>query len=519
VSETSRLRLVECVPNFSEGQRREVIESITDAIRKTPGVMLLDVESNPDHNRSVISFVGEPGPVKDAALAASQKAIELIDLRHHKGEHPRMGAVDVVPFVPLSGVTMDDCVSLARSFGQEFAEKFHVPVFLYEEAAATPERRNLADVREGEFEGLRDEIGKDPAKKPDFGPEKIHATAGATAVGAREILVAYNVNLGTSDLDVAKKIAHQLRAKDGGLAFVKALGFGLKERGIVQVSMNLTNYRKSQLFKAYELVKLFADRYGVPVVGSEIVGLAPMDSLVDSAEFYLRLENFSRDQVLERKLFAPQPSTLTDQSLALFSEEVASKKATPGGGSVSAYIGALAAGLVCMVARITMGKKEAPPSVEGLNEVVKEGNALRQKLLRLVVEDTEAFDLVMKAFKLSKDQPEARKKAIEEATVKASEIPLSTLDCSVRVLRLAHEVAEKGSTNALSDVVTAVSAARAAVEGAASNVMINLKTLEDRKYADNVARKVSNLKEESFILDERIKKTVESRNRLTGLAA
>ena len=513
------MRLVECVPNFSEGQRREVIESITDAIRKTPGVMLLDVESNPDHNRSVISFVGEPGPVKDAALAASQKAIELIDLRHHKGEHPRMGAVDVVPFVPLSGVTMDDCVSLARSFGQEFAEKFHVPVFLYEEAAATPERRNLADVREGEFEGLRDEIGKDPAKKPDFGPEKIHATAGATAVGAREILVAYNVNLGTSDLDVAKKIAHQLRAKDGGLAFVKALGFGLKERGIVQVSMNLTNYRKSQLFKAYELVKLFADRYGVPVVGSEIVGLAPMDSLVDSAEFYLRLENFSRDQVLERKLFAPQPSTLTDQSLALFSEEVASKKATPGGGSVSAYIGALAAGLVCMVARITMGKKEAPPSVEGLNEVVKEGNALRQKLLRLVVEDTEAFDLVMKAFKLSKDQPEARKKAIEEATVKASEIPLSTLDCSVRVLRLAHEVAEKGSTNALSDVVTAVSAARAAVEGAASNVMINLKTLEDRKYADNVARKVSNLKEESFILDERIKKTVESRNRLTGLAA
>ena len=512
------MRLVECVPNFSEGQRKEVIESIADTIRKTPGVTLLDVESNPDHNRSVISFVGEPGPVKDAALAASQKAIELIDLRHHRGEHPRMGAVDVVPFVPLSGVTMEDCVSLARTFGQEFAEKFHVPVFLYEEAATTLERRNLADVREGEFEGLRDKIGKDPAKKPDFGPEKIHATAGATAVGAREILVAYNVNLGTSDLDVAKKIAHQLRAKDGGLAFVKALGFGLKERGIVQVSMNLTNYRKSQLFKAYELVKLFADRYGVPVVGSEIVGLAPMDSLVDSAEFYLRLENFSRDQVLERKLFAPQPSTLTDQSLALFSEEVASKKATPGGGSVSAYIGALAAGLVCMVARITMGKKEAPPSVEGLNEVVKEGNALRQELLRLVVEDTEAFDLVMKAFKLSKDQPEARKKAIEEATVKASEIPLSTLDCSVRVLRLAHEVAEKGSTNALSDVVTAVSAARAAVEGAASNVLINLKTLEDRIYADKVSREVANLRKESFLLDERIKKTVESRNRLTGLA-
>src|SRR6266704_2557589 len=424
-SETFRLRLVECVPHFSEGKRREVIESIADAIRSTPGVMLLDVESNPDHNRSVISFVGEPGPVKDAALAASQKAIELIDLRHHKGEHPRMGTVDVVPFVPLSGVTMDDCVSLARSFGQEFAEKFHVPVFLYEEAAATPERRNLADVREGEFEGLRDKIGKDPAKKPDFGPEKIHPTAGATAVGAREILVAYNGNLGTSDLNIAKKIAHQLRAKDGGLAFVKALGFELKERGIVQVSMNLTNYRKSQLFKAYELVKLFADRYGVPVVGSEVVGLTPMDSLVDSAEFYLRLENFSRNQVLERKLFAPRPSTLTDQSLAMFSEEVASKKATPGGGSVSAYMGALAAGLLCMVARITLG--------------------------------------------------------------------------------------EKGSTNALSDVVTSVSAARAAVEGAASNVLINLASIDDQRYVEKISRQVADLRKEAAQLEERAGNLVESR--------
>src|SRR3989442_1389386 len=367
----SVLRLVECVPNFSEGRRKEIIESITDTIRKTPGVTLLDVESNPDHNRSGISFVGEPGPVKEAALAASQKAIELIDLRHHEGEHPRMGAVDVVPFVPLSGVTMENCVSLARSFGQEFAEKFHVPVFLYEEAATTLERRNLADVREGEFEGLRDKIGKDPAKKPDFGPEKIHPTAGATAVGAREILIAYNVNLGTNDLAIAKKIAHQLRAKDGGLSYVKALGFELKERGIVQVSMNMTDYHKSQLFKAEELVELFAERYGVPVVGSEIVGLVPMDALVDSAEFYLKLENFSSEQVLERRLFGPSPSSLRDMNLSTFSEEVASKKATPGGGSVSAYIGALAAGLVCMVARITLAKKEVAQENDRLQQLVR----------------------------------------------------------------------------------------------------------------------------------------------------
>jgi glutamate formiminotransferase/formiminotetrahydrofolate cyclodeaminase len=236
-----------------------------------------------------------------------------------------------------------------------------------------------------------------------------------------------------------------------------------------------------------------------------------MDSLVDSAEFYLRLENFSRDQVLERKLFTLQPSTLTDQSLALFSEEVASKKATPGGGSVAAYMGALAAGLLCMVARITLGKKEAPPDVERLNEVVKEGDALRQKLLRLVVEDKEAFDLVMKAFKLSKDQPEARKKAIEEATIKASEIPLSTLDCSVRVLRLAQEVAEKGSTNALSDVVTAVSAARAAVEGAASNVLINLASLDNQKYVEEISKQVSDLRKGAAQLEERAGKLVESR--------
>src|SRR6266705_994328 len=270
------LQLVECVPNFSEGRRKEVIDDIANAVRSVEGITLLDVESNQDHNRSVISFVGEPNSVKEAAMAASRKAVELINLNSHKGKHPRIGAVDVVPFIPLSGVTMEDCVRLAREFGRELGQTLKVPVFLYEEAATRPERRNLADVRAGEFEGLREQIGKDPARKPDFGPDEIHPSAGATAVGARELLIAYNVNLGTADVEVARKIAHELRFKDGGLSFVKALGFELKERGIVQVSMNLTSYRKSQVFKAYELVKLFADRYGVPVVGSEVVGLAPM---------------------------------------------------------------------------------------------------------------------------------------------------------------------------------------------------------------------------------------------------
>ena len=505
------LKLVECVPNFSEGRRQDVIRAIADAIRSTPGVTLLDVESNTDHNRSVISFVGEPGPVRDAALAAAAKAIDLIDLNKHKGEHPRMGAVDVVPFVPLSGSTMDEVVSLAREFGREFGARFHIPVFLYEEAATVPERRNLADVRAGEFEGLREKIGKDPAKKPDFGPEVIHPTAGATAVGAREILIAYNVDLGTADVGIAKKIAHELRAKDGGLEYVKALGFELKQRRMVQVSMNLTDYHKSELFKAYELVKLFADRYAVPVVGSEIVGLTPMDALIDSAEFYLRLENFNRDQILENRLFAPRPSTLIDMSLASFSEEVGSKKATPGGGSVSAYMGALAAGLLSMVSRITLGKKDVPKGAEKLESAIKTGEELRISFLKLVVDDADAFNAVMKAFKIPKDQAEARKKSIQDATVKAAEVPLSTLESSVRTLRLAREVAEHGATNALSDVSTSIAAAGAAAKGAASNVTVNLDTLDDRHYAERTAKRVTELKNESSALEMEIEEIILTR--------
>jgi glutamate formiminotransferase / formiminotetrahydrofolate cyclodeaminase len=505
------LKLVECVPNFSEGRRQDVIRSLADSIRSTPGVTLLDVESNPDHNRSVISFVGEPGPVKDAALAAAARAIDLIDLNKHKGEHPRMGAVDVVPFVPLSGSTMEDCVSLAREFGRDLGARFRVPVFLYEEAATIAERRNLADVRAGEFEGLREKIGKDPSKKPDFGPEMIHPTAGATAVGAREILIAYNVDLGTSDLGIAKKIAHELRSKDGGLAYVKALGFELKQRRMVQVSMNMTNYHKSQLFKAYELVKLFADRYGVPVVGSEIVGLTPMDALVDSAEFYLRLENFSRDQVLEKRLFAPSPSGLTDMSLTSFSEEVASRKATTGGGSVAAYMGALAAGLLCMVSRITLGRKELPKGAEHLEAAIKTGEELRVRFLKLVVDDAESFNAVMKAFKTPKEQQEARKKAIQDATMKAAEIPLATLNGSVQALQLAKEVAEYGSANTLSDVSTSVAASRAAAEGATSNVLINLETLEDRHYVEKMKKRVAELRNESSRLEQSAREMIESR--------
>ena len=506
------MRIVECVPNFSEGRRKDVIDAIANAIRSTPNITLLDVEYNADHNRSVITFVGEPEPVKIAALAGAAKAVELIDLTKHKGEHPRMGAVDVVPFVPISGVTMEDCVKLAKEFGKEFSETYQVPVFLYEEAASSPERRNLADVRSGEFEGLREEIGKNPARKPDYGPDRIHPTAGATAVGAREVLVAYNVNLGTSDVSVAKRVAHQVRGRDGGLEYVKALGFELKERGIVQVSMNMTNYRKSQLYKAFELVKLLSERQGVPVVGSEIVGLVPMDALVDSAEFYLALERFSPEQVLEKKLFSPRPSSLIDQSLAVFSEEVASEKATPGGGSVAAYMGALGASLLCMVSRITLRKKDRSAEAENLRDVVERCERLRETLLMLTVEDSEAFNRVMQAFKISKERSEERKKALQEATLKAAQVPLSTMEAALEMLRMAEKVATYGNSNAMSDVLTAVGAGEAAIHGAASNVLINLASLDDRKAAESMARRVSEIQREATELVQRLVKTIQSRS-------
>ena len=292
------MKIVECVPNFSEGRRKEVVDEIVRSMLSVPGVKLLDQEMDPDHNRSVITIAGSPESVLEAAFRGAQKAVELIDLNKHSGEHPRMGAVDVIPFVPIEDVTMEDCIALAEKLGKRIAEELNVPVYLYGEAARRPERRDLAYVRKGEFEGLRESIKTDPKREPDFGPREVHPTAGAVAVGARKILVAYNVNLGTPDVSVAKKIAKRVRAKGGGLAFVKALGFELKERGISQVSMNMVDFEKTPLYAAFELVKLYADRYGVPVVGSEIVGLVPQRALVDVADFYLKLEGFKPDQII-----------------------------------------------------------------------------------------------------------------------------------------------------------------------------------------------------------------------------
>lgn len=295
-------RIVECIPNFSEGRDAEKVQQILDAISAVPGIKLLDHSMNADHNRSVVTFIGEPERVLEAAFAGCSKAAKLINMEQHHGEHPRIGATDVIPFVPISEVTMADCIEMAKKLGEKIGTELQIPVYLYEEAATRPERRDLAYIRKGQYEALKAELGKIPEREPDFGPAHMHPSAGATVVGARMPLVAFNINLGTSDISIAKRIAKLIRARDGGYMFVKAMGVNLDERHIAQVSINMINFRKTSLYRVFETVKMEAERYGVPVVGSEIIGLVPMDALIDVAEYYLRIENFDRAQILESRL-------------------------------------------------------------------------------------------------------------------------------------------------------------------------------------------------------------------------
>jgi glutamate formiminotransferase / 5-formyltetrahydrofolate cyclo-ligase len=299
--ESSGLMVIECVPNVSEGRRPEIVAAMADAIRRTAGVRLLDYSSDASHNRSVLTLAGDAQGVERAVLALFERAVADIDLRTHRGEHPRLGAVDVVPFVPIDGVTMAECVALARKVGAAVADRFQLPVYLYEEASSDPARRNLEDIRRGEFEGLAAKMAT-PGWAPDFGPAAPHPSAGATVIGARMPLIAYNINLATNRLDVTKKIAAAIRQSSGGYRFVKAMGITLADRGIVQVSMNLTNYEKTPIFRVFETVKREAERYGVAILESEIVGLVPAAALASAAEFYLRLEGFNADQVLENRL-------------------------------------------------------------------------------------------------------------------------------------------------------------------------------------------------------------------------
>ncbi len=481
-------RLVECVPNFSEGRRREVVDQILAAVAAVNGVTLLDCEMDPDHNRCVLTFAGEPEPVMEGAFQAIKKASELIDLNHHSGQHPRMGATDVVPFVPVENCTLDDCAEMARKVGKRVGEELAIPVFLYESAASTPARTSLADVRRGEFEGLREAIGKDPARKPDFGPEKIHPTAGATAIGARRFLVAFNANLNTPDVRIAKAVAASIREQSGGLKNVRALGFSIENGRRAQVSMNLVNVEATPIHRVLALVRAEAARHGAAISGCEVVGLVPEAAMLDAAEHAMQLEGFRRDQVLELRL--KQPPITEAVPISTFFDQVAGPTPTPGGGTVAAFVGSLATCLATMVANLTIGKKKYAGAEAAMRDLKRDAEALRRDLLALGRRDSEAFDAVLKARRLPQSTPAEtaeRETAIRVADLGAATVPMETARACVRVVELAGIAARLGNANAVSDAGVAGLLATAAGEGALLNVQINLKSLPDGADKTSVA--------------------------------
>lgn len=506
------IRLVECVPNFSEGRRKEVLDQIINEITSVETVVLLDREMDGDHNRAVVTFVCQPEFAVEACFRGIKKASEVLDMSTHKGEHPRMGATDVCPFIPISDFTEAEAVELAHQLGKRVGEELAIPVYLYETAATSPKRENLADVRRGEYEGIRDSIETDPARKPDYGPAKMNLKAGAIAIGVRFPLVAFNVYLDTNRVSIARKIANAVRFARGGYRFVKAMGFSIKERNQTQVSMNLVNYTKTPVFRVFETIKSEAARYGVRVLSSEIIGLVPQQAMLDVADFYLQLENFTVAQVLEEKL--RQMGGTSQSSTSDFYNEVAAKTPTPGGGSVAAAAGTLGAALSSMVCRLTIGKKKYADVENELKEILEKSEALREQLKEMIVKDGEAFDQVMAARKLPKDNDEEiarRDKAIFVATKIAARTPLETAGLALKILELIKVVAEKGNVNSVSDAGVAALMAKAAIEGAIYNVRINIGGFGDQMFVDEMTGKIKILKEASDRLAEEVRKIVESK--------
>ncbi len=471
-------RLVECVPNFSEGRKPEVIEQIVAAIKSVNGVTMLDYEMDGDHNRAVLSFVGEPEAALEAAFRSVKRGSELIDLTKHSGEHPRMGAADVVPFVPITGVKQAEAIELAKRLAKRIADELSIPTYLYELAATRPDRVDLAIIRKGEFEGLRTAIKSDPDRAPDFGKPEVHPTAGATVVGVRAPLVAYNVNLATTDLKVAKRIAKGIRFRSGGYRYAKALGFEVKEKGCVQVSINMTDYTKTPLYRVFETVKREAERWGVNVIESEIVGLVPQGALNACSRFYLQLNGFSRDQILENKL-------VPAKGVPDFLNELASREPTPGGGSAAAFDGALGVALMTMVAKLTIGKKGYEEFDEELAGVKERLIPMREKFLGLVEEDAESFKQVMKAYKLPKmteEEKQERDQAVSDALKLAADVPFRTMELALEALRLAGPIVEHGNKGSITDAGVATMNLDCAFRGARLNVLINLPSIRDESF-------------------------------------
>jgi len=468
--------LVECVPNFSEGKDQSVIEALRVAVASVPVVQLLDIQTDASHNRSVFTFVAPPEAAAEAAFAAMRVAAQRIDLTKHSGEHPRMGATDVVPFVPVAGTTIEDCIALARQLGERVGKELEIPVFLYARAATRPDRVLLPDVRKGEFEGMRGRV-----LDPDFGPNRVHATAGATAIGARPFLVAFNVYLDTQDITVAKEIAKQIRTSSGGLPGVQASGFIVD--GLAQVSMNLLDIDITSPAVVFNAIKVRAEKRGVAIQKSEIVGLLPERALIGAAETALQLSR-AREHVLESKLRGRRstdtPSAMPSarQSLDGWIEQLASSAPTPGGGSAAAMAGTLAAALVAMVARLTIGRKAYTAVDAQAREILAEADQLRGELRRLVDEDAAAYEGVSHAYKIPKDDPR-RARVIDDALLAAARPPAEVVKRGRRLLALAQTIEQIGNKNAASDARVAGMLARTAIDGATENVNANLAGMSD----------------------------------------
>jgi glutamate formiminotransferase/formiminotetrahydrofolate cyclodeaminase len=487
--------LVECVPNFSEGRDKTKVDAIVDAM-KMDGVHLLDREMDSDHNRCVITLVGEREAIQEAVIRGVGKAAELIDLNHHQGAHPRMGATDVVPFIPIDGVTIEDCVAMARHVGEQIWKRHHIPVYLYEAAAASPERQNLENIRRGQFEGIRADIATNPARRPDFGEASLHASAGATVVGARKALVAYNVFLNTPDVDIAKKIAKAVRFSSGGLRFVKGAGFLV--RGLAQVSMNLTDFEQTPIHRVFEFVKREAARYGVTPVSSEIVGLIPKKALEQAAEWFLQVENFDSSLILENRLAAVMGGTMAIGGLRAgvepFVEQLAAPTATPGGGSAAAAAGAMAAALATMVASMSRGKKAYLQYEAQLSAAIARLAPLREELKAAIDADAEAYNSVMKAYKQARSQEGNDSSAAVDAALKqATSVPLGVAEKSGEVGGIAQSLLPVTNPNMKSDLTTALALCRAAIAGALANVEINLESLKDADFVAGVRMKIESL--------------------------
>lgn len=551
-------QLIECVPNFSEGRDMTVIQQITAAIESVEGVKLLDVDPGNATNRTVVTFVGEPQPVVEAAFRAIQKAAELIDMRRHTGEHPRMGATDVCPLIPISNISMEETAEWARKLAERVGNSLDIPVYLYENAASKPERQNLADIRAGEYEGLPEKLNN-PDWKPDFGPSTFNAKSGATVVGARDFLIAYNVNLNTTSTRRANSVAFDIREKGrvatdpitgkplidpngdairqpGLLKGVKAIGWYIEEYGIAQISMNITNIRQTSLHEAFEACCNSAQSRGMRVTGSELVGLVPLKVMIDAGKYFLlkqkrsagvneaelikiAVKSMGLDELgpfdPERKIIeynleagnTQRKQSLIHKNLVEFANETASESPAPGGGSISAYVGALGASLATMVANLSSHKKGWDLQWENFSIAAEKGQYLKDALLRTVDEDTLAFNAIMKAFALPKTTPEeknARSQAIQSATKGAIEVPLKVMQLAFDSFDLIQQMVETGNPNSVTDAAVGALCARTAVLGAYLNVKINASGLKDLEYATEVVTKAEKMAKAAMQLEQDI---------------